>query len=88
MRKLNPAFFTPREFAQMKRVHYNTVYRWIRNGDLPCKKIKICVRYRFLIPLNTPAPYLKPGPVPGSVGKRPKGHQPIPEPPIDRPPWE
>lgn len=30
----------PREYAELKRVHRNTVYTWIRDGLLPCRKVR------------------------------------------------
>lgn len=55
---------TPRQFAERCHVHMNTVYRWIRHGNIRSKKVIIFERHRYLIPADELEPYLKPGPVP------------------------
>lgn len=32
-------FFSPREFATLAGFHIQTVYRWCRDGTLPCERL-------------------------------------------------
>ncbi len=38
MYNINEEYITPKQFSAIVGVHLRTVYRWIKNGDLPCKK--------------------------------------------------
>lgn len=55
---------TPRVFAMMHGVHINTVYYWIQEGVIPCRRQLIFLRHRYYIPIEAKAPVLKPGPHP------------------------
>ena len=61
---------TPRQFAERCHVHMNTVYRWIRHGNIRSKKVIIFERHRYLIPAYELPPNLKPGPVPMTPRER------------------
>lgn len=55
-------YYTPSEFAETFRYHVNSVYRWIHEGYIKARKIKIYQRFRYLIPTTEYPPVLKPGP--------------------------
>lgn len=55
---------TPKAFALLHGVHYNTVYYWISEGVIPCRRVLIHVRHRYYIPMDAETPVLKPGPNP------------------------
>ena len=58
-------YMTPKEYAELWRVHYNTVYRWIATGILPgVIKQRIFIRWRYYIPVDTIPPRPYPGPKP------------------------
>lgn len=51
----------PKTYARLHGVHYNTVYYWIQEGVIPCRRERLHVRHRYYIPLNAVPPVLKPG---------------------------
>lgn len=53
---------TPKEFALMHHVHYNTVYFWIKNGMIPYENTPAGISNRYRIPFVARPPFLKPGP--------------------------
>lgn len=56
--------FKPSEFAKLQKVHVNTVYRWILDGQIKAKRIKIYERHRYIVSCFAANPHLKSGPVP------------------------
>ena len=59
---MNP-WESARKYAKYHNLHWNTVYRWIRLGLIPCTAHRCTVRTRYYIRLTEPEPDLRPGPV-------------------------
>lgn len=77
---MGKSFLRPREYAEMWRVHINTVYHWLRLGLLPgARAVKCCQRRLHYIPIGVVPPRLYPGPCPG------RRRTELPE---DIPPWD
>lgn len=58
-------YLSPAKYAEMWRVHVNTVYNWIHKEILPgTLKNKVFIRSRYYIPVDTIPPRPYPGPKP------------------------
>lgn len=53
-----------RRYAQLHRVHPNTVYRWIRRGLLPVVTVSHPRQHRYFVDRAAKPPRLYPGPAP------------------------